>query len=99
MEHEPSGLLGNADGFRDLIAADSVFAVGNHPSSGKPLVQRDRGIFKNRFGFDGKLLAAFGALPDAASLKVGVLLPGAVWTNHAIFPAQSREELYADVGV
>jgi hypothetical protein len=91
VEHEPSGLLSYADGLGNLIAADSIFAVGNHPGSGKPFIQGDRGILKNRFGFDGKLLAAFGALPDAASLEEHRFLGSAVLAYDAHRPAAVRD--------
>src|SRR6202521_185912 len=56
MEHEPCGLLSAVRIPHDLVATDTVFGVGNHPSSSQPLNDRDRGIPENRFGLYGKLL-------------------------------------------
>jgi hypothetical protein len=44
MIEEPSGLLSDANGPVNLIAADSIFAVHNLPHGRQPLVQADRRI-------------------------------------------------------
>src|SRR6266513_3146714 len=56
MQHEPSGLLRNANRTSQLVRTDSVLSVCNQPKSAQPLVQTDRRIFKNRSDLYGKLL-------------------------------------------
>lgn len=47
VEHEPCGFLSDADSASDFIGTDTVLAVRQHPHGSKPLVQRDRRIFKD----------------------------------------------------
>ena len=56
MQHEPSGLLRNANRTAQLVRTDSVFRIGNQPKGGQPLIQRDRRILQNGSDLDGKLL-------------------------------------------
>src|SRR5438874_10707254 len=55
MEHEPRTLLSNADGPRDLVGANAVPAIGEHPHCNEPLVQRDWRILKNGSNLATKL--------------------------------------------
>src|ERR1700674_3115180 len=90
VKHEPRCFWGHPCIPHDLVTTDSVFAIGDHPSSGKPLVERDRGILENRFGFDGKLLPALRALPDTASLEEHRFLGSAVLAGDALGPSAIR---------
>lgn len=102
VEHEPSGLLGDADSAVEFVGTDAVLAVGNHPHGGKPLVQPDGGIFKDGSDLDGELGLGVPslALPDAPGLQIGHLLRSASWTaNDAVLPTLCGEEVNAVVGV
>jgi hypothetical protein len=41
VQHEPRGLLCDAERAGDLVAAHTVFAVGEHPQRAQPLVETD----------------------------------------------------------
>ena len=58
MQHEPRGLLRHADCAVNFVGTNAVFAVGNHPHSGEPLVQADRDILEDRADLDGELAAS-----------------------------------------
>src|SRR5437868_2247626 len=45
MQHEPCRLLSDLHVAGNLVAANSVLAVGDQPSCGHPLVERNSGIF------------------------------------------------------
>ena len=47
MEHKRRGLLGNVDVPFNLVTADTVLAVDNHPNGGKPFVQTEWGILED----------------------------------------------------
>jgi hypothetical protein len=86
----------------NLVAADSVLAVGDHPHSHQPLIEADRRVFKDCSDLDGEL--AFGmpslALPYPASWKVFGIGTSAGRANYVtIGPALSHEEGHAVVGV
>ena|ERR1019366_4905999 len=62
MEHEPCRLLSDADGLCDLVAADTVFAVAEHPDHHQPLLKRDGRILKDGSHFGAELAILVGAL-------------------------------------
>jgi hypothetical protein len=98
-KHEPRGFLGNAQTTRHFIGADAVLGIGQHPDSGKPLVQTERGVLENRSHLHRELLAASAAFPDAPSLeehRVGRVTVSALDT---IRPAQELKELERDIGI
>src|SRR5262249_223325 len=68
VHHEPSGFLSNPDGAVNLVRADTVLAVGDHPKSHKPLVEADGRILKDGPDLNGKLLRAFAVLALPALL-------------------------------
>src|SRR5436190_2671748 len=76
MEHEPCGLLGDLNILGDFVAADSIFAVSDHPHCHEPFVERDGGIFHDGSDLNGEL--AFGmmaaALPDAVRSALNLTL-------------------------
>ena len=97
MENKPCGLLSDAQVTRYFVGANSVLAVHQHPKRGKPLVEGDRGIFKDCAHLDGELLGAFLALPPLLSSEIIVLgtrTLGAYWARR---PAESRDSINADL--
>src|SRR5712691_2909854 len=94
MQHEPCGLLSDAEITRDFVAADAVLAVDEHPHRGQPLVETDRAVLENAADLDGELFLAASALPDLASAHpVGrVRARTAPWTFDAVGPAQQGDE-------
>src|SRR5579864_7151625 len=82
MEHEPSGFLRNAKVSVNLVGANAVLAVDQHPQSYKPFAQRHSGILENGPDFDGKLMRTLLALPALLRREVIVLSAltlGAFW--------------------
>src|SRR5260370_41280526 len=69
MEPEPAGLLGDADRPRQLVGADTVLAVGEHPERGQPLVEANRAILEDRAELDRELPPTVAAFPDAAGVE------------------------------
>jgi hypothetical protein len=89
MEHEPCGLLSDAQIAGDLVAADSVLAVYDEPDGGHPLVHSEGAILEDGPNLHGELLLAGVAVPDAASRDEGVPIRAASWASDlAIGPAQ-----------
>jgi hypothetical protein len=68
MQHEPSGLLGHADGLGDLDAGDSFLQAVKDEDAEEPLVKRETAFFENRAVADGERLAGLAALVNAGSL-------------------------------
>ena len=96
MEHEPSGLLGDAKVLRNLMTADTVFAVDNKPESSQPLVQTKGRIFKNGSLLDRKLAAAFLALPSFLRVQPIMILACTTGASrYTVRPAQHRDGSYA----
>src|SRR5579864_3166159 len=89
LQHEPCRLLGNAKRPRQFMRRDSIAAIRQHPDRSHPLVKAKRGIFHDRFDFDGELLLAVVAEPNPASLNERELLSTAPRArNFAIRPPQ-----------
>src|SRR5258708_5626924 len=63
LKHEPCRLLGNLHVAGDLVAANTVLAIGKHPRCHEPLVQRDRRILIDRANLGGEL--ALGMMATA----------------------------------
>src|SRR5581483_7338110 len=88
MEHEPCGLLRNAKGPCEFVAADAVLAVDDHPHGGHPLIHAKRGILEDGPDLHGELLFAALAEPDFAGLQKRVLIRSATGAvDTAIRPA------------
>ena len=68
MLHEPCGLLSDAQGPVNFVAADAVFGIRLKPESNRPLVQTDRAVLHDRSDLDGKL----------PTLMLGLALPAPV---------------------
>jgi hypothetical protein len=85
---------------RQLIAADSVFAIAQHPESGKPFCERDWTILEDRSQFDGELFVTLFALPAFLSLQVVVLLVSAGWADrNTIRPTHLGDSINANLFV
>jgi len=99
VQHEPRGFLRHAKVPSDLIAADTVAAIGNQPDSRKPLVETNSGLVEDRPDFDGELLTAFAALPDAPRLEEHRLRSFAMRANHAVRPTLGCKVVQSVVGI
>ena len=62
LQHEPCGLLSDANRTSDLVGTDSVLAIANHPNGDKPFVERDRRILKDSPDLDTELPMVVDAL-------------------------------------
>jgi hypothetical protein len=94
MEHEPCGFLSDFNGAVNFPRTDSVLVVDNHPSSGQPLVESERGILENSSDLDGKLTVMVHALalPLALSGKKADILTSTGRASHdAIRPSAAHE--------
>ena len=90
VQHEPCGLLGDADSAGHFIGTDAIFAIGDHPNGNEPLVETDWRILENGSDFDAELPMVVNALALPLPLirkEVGVFAftSGA---NNAVWPAQ-----------
>jgi hypothetical protein len=102
VKHEPCRLLSDLHVSRNLVAADSVLAVGDQPSCGEPFVQRNRGIFHHSSNLDGELTLRMmsAALPEAAiRIELNALRTAGRTGDLAIGPASDREIVDAVVGI
>jgi hypothetical protein len=90
MEHEPCRLLSDPDGLGDLVAANAVLAIGEHPDHYQPFLQRDWGILEYGSDLCRKLAVLVGALalPLTLGREIGHVLAATDGTSHdAIRPA------------
>jgi hypothetical protein len=92
VEHEPRGFLGHAKRAVQLVGANPVLAIGEHPQRRKPLVETERRILEDRSDFDGELLAAGAALPDPTRRQKHRGNGAAVYTHGAVRPAKLGDE-------
>ena len=100
VEHEPCGLLSDAQSAVDFVAANSVLAIGNHPNCDKPFVQLDRTILENGTDLDRKLAVVVDglALPLSLILEEHNVIPATGRADYDIVrPAQLRQEFEAIV--
>ncbi len=97
MKDEPRGLLSDAQSAGHFVRANPVPAVYEHPESGEPLVQSDRGILEDGAELDGELLVALLALPALLSLQVVVLFVAARGAFRAICPSEASYGVNADL--
>jgi len=101
VEHEPSRLLSYAKSAANLIRANAILAVGNHPNGNKPLVERQSGILKDSPNLGGELFLGVLALalPHPASGNKANVIPATSGAFDAIRPAPRNHEIEAVVGV
>src|SRR5438045_4739345 len=100
MQHKPRGFLRDLQVAGYFVTANSVLAVGEHPHCRKPLVQRNRAIFKNRPHLDRKLAfrVMTSTLPSAAlGVEVADAIRATYRVNHTIRPAPNGEIVNAVV--
>src|ERR1022692_710060 len=94
LQHEPSRFLAHLHIACDLVGTDTVFAVGQHPRRGKPLVQRNRTILVDRPDLDRELaLGMVTATLPSAPLRVELAYffrPTTGTNDLAILPAPYR---------
>jgi len=95
------GFLGDAKRSMNLIRANAVFAIGNHPDGDKPLVEPKRGVLKDRSNLDRKLALCVRALalPLALLRQKRNVLAATSRANDTIRPAANRDVLKAIVSV
>lgn len=102
MEHEPSGLLSDAKLAGDLIRANPVLIVGNHPHCCEPFIKADGAIFHDGSDFDGELLSRVlaTAFEQAGVRQERHHIGATFWAmNFASRPAESDHILKACVRV
>lgn len=101
VQHEPCGLLGNAECPVDLPGGNTVLAIGEEPNAWEPFVQAKWGILEDGPDFNGKL--AFGmpvaALPAHLVFEEPDLCRSACRTNNAIRPALRHHVVQAILGI
>src|SRR6266478_3279628 len=97
VKHEPCRLLSDAKSAANLIGTDTVFAVGNHPNSDKPFVERKRRILKDSSDLDGELLARMlrFAFPHKAGRDKAHVLATASRALNSSGPAPRHQEGHA----
>jgi len=89
LQHEPCRLLCDSQSTVNLHAGNTVLAIDQQPESSHPLIESKRRVLENRTQFQGELLLAVVAKPDAAGLDERVLCPIATWANNLpIWPAE-----------
>jgi hypothetical protein len=93
VKHEPRGFLGDSKCSMNLVGADTILAVGDHPNGGQPLVQTKGRIFKDSSDLCGELLSivlvlAFPNPPSRDKSNVGAF---ASWAANAIRPSASHD--------
>ena len=101
MQHEPSGLLGDAERPVNFVGADAILAVGDHPNCDKPFIERKRRILKDSPDFGRELLADMSgpAFPHASGRDKAHVFASTGGAFDAIGPAALDHELEAVVGV
>jgi hypothetical protein len=98
VEHEPSCLLCDAKAAMEFVATDSVLATDNQPRGGQPLLKRNRRVFKNGAGLQGKRRAFMFAVafPYACFCQPRHVVRSTLLAFHyAIGPAEFHHELPA----
>jgi len=102
VEHEPCGLLGDAKSAANFVGTYAVLAVGNHPNSDKPFIERQCRILKDSPYLSREL--PFGvealALPLPLILEEYGILAATGRAHHdAVGPAQPDHKVKAVIGV
>jgi hypothetical protein len=98
VQHEPSGLLGDAKAAMQFVGTDTVFCPNDEPRSGEPLLKADRGILKDGSCLQCERRAGMlsVALPHASLFQVGNVIGAATRAfDNAILPTQFDHELTA----
>jgi hypothetical protein len=83
----------------NFIGANSILAVDQHPKSGKPFVERDGRILKNRSELNSELLVALRvlALPAQLRCEIVMLFAATLRADWAIGPAELSNRINASL--
>lgn len=95
LQHEPCAFLSDAEGAMHLVTTDSIFCVHQKPHGGKPLLQRDWRVLKNRTHLEGELLFWVVAVAAIHSrfFEIGHFLAAAIGTaDDTVRPADFDHE-------
>lgn len=98
----PCALLRDASRAGDLVTANPVLAVAEHPKRSEPYIQSQRRILENRSHLHGKLLSARIALPPLLIVQPVVLAVRRVALragDPSIRPAESRYSVDAGLRI
>jgi hypothetical protein len=98
MEHKPRGFLSDSKTSMNFIATDTILATDDQPRGGKPLLKRNRRIFKDSASLQRESRACVFriALPDAILSEVtDVVRPALRALHDAISPPQRNHKLAA----
>ncbi len=101
VKHEPCRLLSDAERPCNLARGHPIFCRSDEPHSGKPLIQTERGILKDRSDLDRELLAAVFilAFPQPTGGNELHFLATAGRTDNPIRPTLQSKELEAGVRI
>jgi len=101
MHHEPSGLLGDAQGATDFIGGNAILVIDDHPHSGEPFVQPERAILEDGPNLDRELTLGMPALatPKTPSSDKANLNATAGWAGNTVRPAENHHKGKASVGI
>jgi hypothetical protein len=81
--------------------ANTVAAINNHPHCREPLVQTERGIFKNGSGLERELwrFVLFAAMPAVVFLQKQDVRASTLGTGNTVRPAPSYHVFAAIYGI
>jgi hypothetical protein len=93
VKHKPRGLLSHAQRPRDLATANTILSIQDQPHCRKPLIQTNRGIFKNGSDFNRELALGVmdAALPSKLIFEEANFVTATCQTNHTISPFGTGE--------
>ena len=101
MEHEPSRLLSDTECASNLVRANAVLAIRNHPNSDEPLVERERRILEDSPDLARELFASVlpFAFPHPASGNESNIIAATCGALNTVRPAARHDEVEAVVRV
>lgn len=101
VQHEPSGLLGDAEGACEFVRGRSVLRVGEQPQGRKPLAERDGAMLEDRVRLGREVPATVLAAPNAARLNwlYGRRAASRSRAGHAVRPTAGNDVRQGAVGV
>jgi hypothetical protein len=93
MVHEPRSLLRDAKRAGDLVTANAVFAVHDHPHSREPLVEAQGAILENGSNLDRELTALVCALtlPLPLLRQKCHVCAATGWADNAVGPSAGHK--------
>jgi hypothetical protein len=91
LQHEPSRFLCHSKRAMNLHAANSVFAVDQHPKCRHPFVHAKSRVFKDRIDFERELLVTSSTEPQFARFDKVIALGTTTWANNlSVRPAKAN---------